>query len=679
MRDKWEKPTSSPTSESYSDIGNRILTRPILSISLVLLLLLSTSGVIYYVQRTLLEIEEALPIKLSAQERDIRVLVNQMGRLVQDIEFARETRGLTSFGVVLRQADEVERHLQEMRGHYKFNDLLGVSVIHAKISPAVYDIKNWLTHGLYNFEPTSAHTLKLVEDRARQAHEESELLLAEVAQTAVDQLTKQASRINNFRSIMIVTLAVLTLMTIVLVFLGFRLQRIVTALRQSEEQIRFRANYDLLTELPNRANFIEHLGEAITRDRRNNGLTALLFIDLDRFKTINDTLGHDYGDDLIRQVAIRIRQATRETDIVSRLGGDEFTVLLNDVSDEIHASIIAKNILARLAQPYFLQGHEVYTSASIGITISPTDGVDANTLLKNADMAMYEAKDRGRNTFRFFTSQMTDRASQFMELDKDMRRALSQNELEVHFQPIYTTQEQSLIGVEALLRWRHPNKGLMLPTDFIAVAEETGLIEEIGLWVLRRACSIALNWLKGDLSPDFYLSVNISMRQFKGGLDRKQLRRILDETGFPADRLLLEITETLLMDEDSRIRDVLADFRQMGVRLAVDDFGTGYSALSYLREFPVSTLKIDRSFIRDVNLSPSHRRLVEAIIAMARGLGLSTIAEGVETAEQGELLAELKCDMVQGYYYCEAIPADEIESLALPVNPKLVVFRPKQT
>jgi diguanylate cyclase (GGDEF)-like protein len=660
-------------------ISYNILTRPIVSVSLVLVLLITTSSVIFYVQKTLLEIEEALPIKLSRQERDIRVLVNQMGRLVQDLEFARENRGLTAFGVVLRQADEVELYLGEIRNHYKFNDLLGVSMIHAKISPAIYDIKNWLTKGLYNFEPTSAHTLKLAEERAKRAYDESEQLLQQVTQTAVNRLNTQAQRIRSFRTIMIVTLAVLTLMTIGLVFLGFHLQRIVAALKQSEEQIRYRANFDSLTQLPNRANFIEHLGEAITRDRRSQGLTALLFIDLDRFKTINDTLGHDYGDDLIKQVAVRIRQATRETDVVSRLGGDEFTVLLTDISDEIHASIIAKNILARLAQPYLLEGHEVYTSASIGITISPADGHDANTLLKNADMAMYEAKDQGRNTFRFFTSQMTDRASQFMELDKDMRRALIQDELEVHFQPIYATQDQALLGVEALLRWQHPQRGLVLPTDFIAVAEETGLIEEIGLWVLRRACSEALPWLNSDLNPEFYLAVNISMRQFKGGFDRKQLSRILSETGFPADRLLLEITETLLMDEDTRIRDVLAEFRQMGVRLAVDDFGTGYSALSYLREFPVSTLKIDRSFIRDVTLSPNHRRLVEAIIAMARGLGLSTIAEGVETAEQGALMAELKCDMVQGYFYCEAITADQIARLMLPARSKVVVIHTKKS
>ena len=661
-----------------NQVGNNLLTRPIVSITLVLLSLVSTSAVIFYVQNTLLEIEEALPIKLSRQERDIRVLVNEMGRLVQDIEFARANKGLTAFGVVLRQTDTVELYLEEIRGTYKFDDLLGVSVIHAKINPAIFDIKTWLTDGLYNFEPTSLHTLKLAESRAKHAHDEAELLLREVAQISVGRLTEQAQRIENFRTIMIVTLTALALMTIGLVFLGFRLQRIVVALKQSEEQIRYRANYDSLTRLPNRANFIEHLGEAIIRDRRNHGLTALLFIDLDRFKTINDTLGHDYGDELIKQVATRIKQATRETDVVSRLGGDEFTVLLTNVSDEIHASIIAKNILSRLSQPYMLEAHEVYTSASIGITISPADGEDANTLLKNADMAMYEAKDMGRNTFRFFTTQMTDRARQFMEIDKDMRRALAQNELDVHFQPIYATRDQTMLGVEALLRWQHPQKGMIEPCDFIAVAEETGLIEEIGLWVLREACSTALPWLKNGLAPDFYLAVNISMRQFKGGFDRKQLTRILNETGFPADRLLLEITETLLMDEDTRTRDVLSEFRQMGVRLAVDDFGTGYSALSYLREFPVTTLKIDSSFIRDVNRSPNHRRLVEAIIAMARSLGLVTVAEGVETAEQGALLAELKCDMVQGHLYSPAVPAQEIEKLTRPLDSKVVVIRPKK-
>lgn len=647
-----------------SIVSNKLLLHPVISIVLVLILLICTSSVIFYVQRTLSEIEEALPITLSKQERDIRVLVNDMGRLVQNIGFARSNQGSNEFKMVIKQSHEIEQYLEKIRENYRFNDVLGVSAIHAKLNPAIFDIKTWLKEGLYNFEPTSVYTLKLVELRAKQAHKEAEVLLLRVEETAINVLSAQARRIESFRTIMVVTLAALAVMTIGLVMLGFRLQRMVLALKESEEQIRYRANYDSLTHLPNRPNFVEHLIEGISRSRRNPGQIALLFIDLDRFKTINDTLGHGFGDELIKQVASRIREATRETDVVSRLGGDEFTVLLADIKDEVHASVIAKSILARLSEPFMLHGHEVYSSASIGITVCPEDGEDANTLLKNADMAMYEAKDQGRNTFRFFTSQMTDRARQFLELDKDMRRALAHDELEVHFQPIYQTCNHSLIGVEALLRWQHPEKGLILPTEFVSVAEETGLIEDIGLWVLRRACSEALSWVAQDIAPGFYLAVNISMRQFKGGFDKKQLGRILEETGFPAKNLLLEITESLLMDDDVRIKDVLLDFRQMGIRLAVDDFGTGYSALSYLTGFPVNTLKIDRSFIQDMVLSRSHRRLVEAIITMAHGLDLETIAEGVETSEQHALLSDLQCDMVQGFYYSKPVIAGDIKDLA---------------
>ena len=656
---------------------NKLLARPAIPISLVVLLLVGTSSVIFYVERTLSEIEEALPITLSKQERDVRVLVGDMGTLVQSIGIARNNQAPGNFSVVLRQIDDISQFLEVIRENYKFNDVLGVSAIHAKLNPAIYDINNWLTDGIYNFEPTSAQTLKMAELRAKEAHVEAEILLLKVGKTAIDVLTAQADRIDAFRNIMVLTLAVLTIMTVGLVLLGFRLQKSVLALKDSEEQIRYRANYDSLTDLPNRLNFVEHLTEAVSRNRRNPGHTVLMFIDLDRFKTINDTLGHDFGDELIRQVADRISKVIRETDVVSRLGGDEFTVLLPDMTDEIHASIIAKNILASLAQPFMLYGHEVYSSASIGITICPDDGEDANTLLKNADMAMYEAKDQGRNTFRFFTSQMTDRARHFLELDKDMRRALEQNELEVHFQPIYELGKHALIGVEALLRWQHPKKGLILPEEFIPVAEETGLIEEIGLWVLRQACAEAAPWLQQDLHPGFYLAVNISMRQFKGGFDRRQMVAILEETGFPADKLLLEITESLLMDNDRRIKDVLAEFRRMGIKLAVDDFGTGYSALSYLREFPVKTLKIDRSFIRDIGVSNSHRRLVEAIITMAHGLELMTIAEGVETSEQDSLLSDLRCDMVQGFYYCKPVSADVIRDLTAVKKPRLVLIDPK--
>ena len=293
----------------------------------------------------------------------------------------------------------------------------------------------------------------------------------------------------------------------------------------------------------------------------------------------------------------------------------------------------------------------------------PDDGLDSNTLLKNADMAMYEAKDQGRNTFRFFTRQMTEQARQFLEIDKDMRRAMVQKEFELSFQPIFEPASAEAKGVEALLRWQHPVKGLILPGEFITVAEETGLIDEIGLWVLRQACEQALPWLQQDVDDDFYLAVNISLRQFKGGFNARQLSGILEKTGFPAERLVLEITESLLMDNDARTRNTLNEFRQLGVGLAVDDFGTGYSALSYLREFPVNTLKIDRSFVREMASKSSDRRLVEAIVVMARGLGLLVVAEGVETIEQDALLRDLNCNLVQGNFYSRPMPAEDIATL----------------
>ncbi len=643
--------------------NNKLLSKPVILISLVSVLLFCCLSIIFYVQRTLSEIEEALPITLSKHERDIRVLVNDMGSLVQNIGFARSTLTPEAFSIVIKQTQEVELDLEKIRENYRFNDVLGISAIHAKINPAIFDIKTWLTHGLYNFEPISEYTLKLVELRAKQAFDEVDVLLKQVGKTAVSVLTEQARRINLFRNIMIITLVVLVMMTMGLVMLGFRLQRMVLALKESEEQISYRANFDSLTQLPNRSHFIDHLGEAVARSRRFPGRTALLFIDLDRFKTINDTLGHDFGDELIKQVADRISETVRVTDVVSRLGGDEFTVLLSDMSDEFHASVIAKSILARLAEPFMLFGYEVYSGASIGITVCPQDGDDVNTLLKNADMAMYEAKDRGRNTFCFFTKQMMQRAQQFLELDKEMRRALARDEFHIHFQPIYEIQGQSMIGVEALLRWQHPRKGLIKPSEFIHVAEETGLIEDIGLWVLRHACVEALPWLQQDVHTRFYLAVNISMRQFKGGFDKKELSKILQDTGFPAENMLLEITESLLMDNDVRIKEVLGDFREMGVRLAVNHFGTGYSALSYLREFPVCTLKIDSSFIKYMSTDPNKRRLVEAIITMANSLNLVTIADGVETDEQYSLLSDLHCNMVQGDLYSRPIKADEIHAL----------------
>ncbi len=640
-----------------------VIATSLTSLTLVVTILIGTTATIYYVHQTLGEIEEALPITLARQERDAGLLISEVSELVYAVHMAQSNPGRNEIEAVRGGVEKIEKHLEKIRESYSFNDLIGASAIHATINPAIFDVGEWITHGIYNFPPESPQTLQLVEQRATDANRDAQALYQEAADTALQILSLQSYRMGRFRTITIATLAILSIVSAVLVFFIIWQQHTFHALQQSEKQIRFRANYDPITTLPNRPKFIEHLSEAVAQSKRTGGLTALLFIDLDRFKNINDTMGHDLGDELLRQVGVRINECVRATDMVARLGGDEFTVLLPYLPDEMRASLIAREILENLSRSFLLQGHEVYTSASIGITLCPGDGDDARTLLKNADMAMYRAKEMGRNTFRFFTSRMTARASRFLELDKDLRSALKQNQFFMEYQPIYDLKQNAIAGVEALLRWRHPEKGLLAPDTFIPVAEETGFIVDMGLWLLQRACEEAVIWQQGGLETRPYLAVNISMRQFKGGFGREQVAAILEETGYPAERLVLEITESLLIEEDKRIYYTLHDLRNMGIKLAVDDFGTGYSALSYLRNFPINLLKIDRSFIRDMVEDEGDARLVETIISMARGMGLTMVAEGVETVEQRELLRELACKMVQGYLYSRPVSPKEINVL----------------
>ncbi|MCP4074880.1 MAG: EAL domain-containing protein [Gammaproteobacteria bacterium] len=446
----------------------------------------------------------------------------------------------------------------------------------------------------------------------------------------------------------------------------------ITALKKAQEQIRFRANFDPLTRLPNRANFMDHLDQEIKSIKRLEKTLVLLYIDLDRFKAINDTLGHSMGDKLLVEVAHRLNSCVRNTDMVARLGGDEFTIILSDISDEMHASLIAEKIIALLSKPFFLEGHDIYTGASIGITVCPLDGDDTSTLLKNADMAMYQSKEMGRNTFQFFTPQMTNLARHFLEIDKDLRRALEQNELFLTFQPILDLEQNLLAGVEVLLRWEHPQKGLIMPDTFIPVAEETGLIVEIGEWVLRQSCIEAMKWREMGHQHIPYLAVNISIRQFKGGFCWKRVKDILNQTGYPAKHLVLEITESLLIDKDLQLLNALDELKESGIRLAVDDFGTGYSSLNYLRCFPVSIVKIDRDFVRDMDVNESDARLVDAIISMARALNLKVVADGVEKEEHKKLLSQMKCDLLQGYFYSKPLTIDKLTQV-LNDNPGGVV------
>lgn len=423
----------------------------------------------------------------------------------------------------------------------------------------------------------------------------------------------------------------------------------VTEVKRAEEQIRQRAYYDSLTLLPNRTLFMEVLEKAVTRNTRQGKVLALMYIDLDRFKHVNDSLGHDLGDQLLCEAAGRIRQLVRESDTVARLGGDEFTVILTDLTHTDSATVIAEKLIKRLAEPYRLPGHDIYSGASVGITFSPDDGLSPATLLKNADMAMYQAKEHGRSTFQFFTQAMTDRAETFVAVEKDLRLALERGQLRLVYQPIFHIPSGKWAGLEALVRWEHPLWGLVGPDRFIPVAEETGLIQHLGTWVLGTACRETKALAKTLDCALPRLAVNVSSRQFRLGFDAELVSRTLQQTNFPPERLTLEITESLLMEEEERIMCTLTALREMGVGLSVDDFGTGYSSLGYLRRFPVSVLKIDREFVRDLGSDPRDANLVEAIVSIARNLQMRVVAEGVESEEQLALLERIGCEYAQGF------------------------------
>ncbi len=437
------------------------------------------------------------------------------------------------------------------------------------------------------------------------------------------------------------------------------IMRDITQKKKSDELIWNQANFDMLTRLPNRRMFRDRLEQEIKKAHRANQQVALLFIDLDRFKEVNDTLGHNMGDILLIEAARRIGGCVRESDTVARLGGDEFTVLLSEQDDISSVERIAQNIIDALVAPFQLNDERAFISASIGITFYPDDAADVDTLLKNADQAMYAAKTQGRNRYHYFTSSMQETAKIRMRITNDLRDALVDQQFRLVYQPIVTLASGAIHKAEALIRWQHPVRGLISPTEFIPIAEGTGMIVEIGDWVFREAASQAARWRASHYAK-FQISINVSPIQFDHkGANFKAWLAYMQELGLPGQSVVVEITEGLLMDAHASVTGQLLAFRDAGIRVALDDFGTGYSSLSYLRTFDIDYLKIDQSFVRAMESESNNMALCEAIIVMAHKLGLKVIAEGVETEEQRNMLAAAGCDYGQGFLFSKPISSEE--------------------
>ena len=439
----------------------------------------------------------------------------------------------------------------------------------------------------------------------------------------------------------------------------------VTERKRAEEQLQHNAFHDSLTGLPNRALFLDRLERLIKHVQRHpEYMFAVLFLDLDRFKIVNDSLGHSVGDDLLVAIGHRLEACLREGDSVARLGGDEFAILLDDVRDVNDATRIADRIERELATPFMLRGHEVFTSASIGIALSTTGYSRPGELLRDSDTAMYRAKTGGRGRYEVFDREMHLQAVEQLKIETDLRRAVARNELVLHYQPIVALDSGEIIGFEALVRWNHGRHGLMQPSDFIPLAEETGMIVPIGYWVLRAACTQMREWLDSyPVLSEITVSVNLSSRQFMQPDLVEQIDRILDDTRCPARNIKLEITESVIMQDAPLAASMLRALKERGVAVCIDDFGTGYSSLSYLKSFPIDTLKIDRSFVAQVDENGSSVELIETIVGLARILGISAVAEGVETPEQLELVRRLGSHYAQGFYFSTPLAAAEAEGL----------------
>jgi len=430
---------------------------------------------------------------------------------------------------------------------------------------------------------------------------------------------------------------------------------------RKQAHLYYLAHYDALTGLPNRLLFEDRLQQACHRAERNGHMVALLFLDLDRFKLINDTLGHGVGDLLLKNVAERLRESVRKKDTVARLGGDEFTIILDDVDNMHSVVLVAQKILDLLTQPFCLDGHEVVITTSIGVAFYPKDAKNTAELQKNADAAMYYAKESGKNRHQFFTTKMNELVSSRLVLENSLRQALEKGQLLLHYQPQMELSTKRVVGVEALLRWKHPEQGFIPPLEFIPLAEELGLMAFIGEYVLWTACKQGKKWQE-ELGVSLSMAVNLAGWQLEQPNFAETVARVLRETGLPPQCLELELTENVLLKNIAQVLLTLNKLRKLGVRVAVDDFGTGHSSLTYLLNLPIDTLKIDKSFIQSIGQQENSATITKAVIALAHSLKLHVVAEGVETREQQEFLTDQGCDFIQGYFFCKPKSPDEMTS-----------------
>jgi diguanylate cyclase (GGDEF)-like protein/PAS domain S-box-containing protein len=436
----------------------------------------------------------------------------------------------------------------------------------------------------------------------------------------------------------------------------------ITKRKEAEKKIQYQATHDALTGLPNRLMFSQLLNQAIKSARRYKRQFAVLFLDLDRFKIINDTMGHDAGDELLQEISARLKNTLRAVDITARLGGDEFVILIEEVSDSNNVVTVAHKILTSIIKPITLMGQENRITVSIGISMYPKDAQDEQSLMKNADIAMYLAKEEGKNNYQFYSEDIQSKSLERLSIEKNLRFALERNELSLHYQAKLDFKTDVITGVEALLRWQNQYLGSVTPTQLIPVAEETGLIVPIGRWVMRTACKQNVAWQREGLPP-VCMAVNLSLRQLTDDNLIDDIRAALNDSGMAPNLLELEITESMVMHNPVRMISILAKIKSMGVRLAIDDFGTGYSSLAQIKHFPIDTLKVDRSFIRNIPQDAEDKAITEAIIAMGKTLSLTVVAEGVETQEQLNFLREHSCDEMQGYHFSKPIAPEQFADL----------------